>query len=224
MAKFTVECPKCKTLNMVSTGLFAKKQVPCARCNTLITVAQARTIIKKCPSCGKTTPVDEAKVKNDKYLCIACNKHVKYSMAVTIRDVEVKCPFCRQDVLVPFDEANPEAECPMCNKTINVANEYTKQTIVKNQKLSVIEYVGDNNTFIYKHEVENFKYGTVLIVGASQEAIFQNNGAILRVFGPGRYVLDQELISSLGGSVRSEERRVGKECVCQCRSRWSPYH
>ena len=24
--------------------------------------------------------------------------------------------------------------------------------------------------------------------------------------------------------VRSEERRVGKECGYQCRSRWSPYH
>ena len=24
--------------------------------------------------------------------------------------------------------------------------------------------------------------------------------------------------------IRSEERRVGKECVCQCRSRGSPYH
>src|SRR3546814_11989890 len=24
--------------------------------------------------------------------------------------------------------------------------------------------------------------------------------------------------------VRSEERRVGKECVRKCRSRWSPYH
>ena len=23
---------------------------------------------------------------------------------------------------------------------------------------------------------------------------------------------------------RSEERRVGKECLTQCRSRWSPYH
>src|SRR3546814_13607128 len=23
---------------------------------------------------------------------------------------------------------------------------------------------------------------------------------------------------------RSAERRVGKECVCTCRSRWSPYH
>src|SRR3546814_11541135 len=29
--------------------------------------------------------------------------------------------------------------------------------------------------------------------------------------------LDREL-------VRSEERRVGKECVSTCRSRWSPYH
>src|SRR3546814_14698899 len=26
------------------------------------------------------------------------------------------------------------------------------------------------------------------------------------------------------GTIRSEERRVGKECVSTCRSRWSPYH
>src|SRR3546814_15553812 len=26
------------------------------------------------------------------------------------------------------------------------------------------------------------------------------------------------------GQKRSEERRVGKECVSTCRSRWSPYH
>src|SRR3546814_2606191 len=26
------------------------------------------------------------------------------------------------------------------------------------------------------------------------------------------------------GIIRSEERRVGKECVSTCRSRWSPYH
>src|SRR3546814_15641040 len=30
---------------------------------------------------------------------------------------------------------------------------------------------------------------------------------------------DQRLLS-----LRSEERRVGKECVSPCRSRWSPYH
>src|SRR3546814_8446952 len=27
-----------------------------------------------------------------------------------------------------------------------------------------------------------------------------------------------------GIALRSEERRVGKECVSTCRSRWSPYH
>src|SRR3546814_13361729 len=27
-----------------------------------------------------------------------------------------------------------------------------------------------------------------------------------------------------GITFRSEERRVGKECVSTCRSRWSPYH
>src|SRR3546814_6910747 len=27
-----------------------------------------------------------------------------------------------------------------------------------------------------------------------------------------------------GKTSRSEERRVGKECVSTCRSRWSPYH
>ena len=33
------------------------------------------------------------------------------------------------------------------------------------------------------------------------------------------------LIITVGaGAPRSEERRVGKECTIQCRSRWSPYH
>src|SRR3546814_12605512 len=35
------------------------------------------------------------------------------------------------------------------------------------------------------------------------------------------------LINTLLGEdrvIRSEERRVGKECVSTCRSRWSPYH
>src|SRR3546814_6761321 len=29
---------------------------------------------------------------------------------------------------------------------------------------------------------------------------------------------------AMGSEFRSEERRVGKECVSTCRSRWSPYH
>src|SRR3546814_2557202 len=44
--------------------------------------------------------------------------------------------------------------------------------------------------------------------------------------------LDRCMLGPSGGSgaggaaaaLRSEERRVGKECVSTCRSRWSPYH
>src|SRR3546814_503367 len=38
--------------------------------------------------------------------------------------------------------------------------------------------------------------------------------------GMDRSAIERVLIAS----TRSEERRVGKECVSTCRSRWSPYH
>src|SRR3546814_11547329 len=40
--------------------------------------------------------------------------------------------------------------------------------------------------------------------------------------GIGVLITDHNVRETLG--VRSEERRVGKECVSTCRSRWSPYH
>ena len=36
--------------------------------------------------------------------------------------------------------------------------------------------------------------------------------------------LGGHLVSGHVDGVRSEERRVGKECTSWCRSRWSPYH
>src|SRR3546814_16199854 len=45
----------------------------------------------------------------------------------------------------------------------------------------------------------------------------------------GQRVRDQAELAAHGmaslvqGAARSEERRVGKECVSTCRSRWSPY-
>ena len=41
-----------------------------------------------------------------------------------------------------------------------------------------------------------------------------------------RYNRDQEIQQMIEeiGAERSEERRVGKECLRLCRSRWSPYH
>ena len=40
---------------------------------------------------------------------------------------------------------------------------------------------------------------------------------------PGR--VTKELVAeAMQRKIRSEERRVGKECLRLCRSRWSPYH
>src|SRR3546814_5710271 len=39
-----------------------------------------------------------------------------------------------------------------------------------------------------------------------------------------RAALEQERRGAIPHDPRSEERRVGKECVSTCRSRWSPYH
>src|SRR3546814_10527434 len=36
--------------------------------------------------------------------------------------------------------------------------------------------------------------------------------------------IDLSFAAEPGAEERSEERRVGKECVSTCRSRWAPYH
>src|SRR3546814_13094119 len=40
--------------------------------------------------------------------------------------------------------------------------------------------------------------------------------------GVARQIAADDDVAAIG--LRSEERRVGKECVSTCRSRWSPYH
>src|SRR3546814_3904664 len=39
-----------------------------------------------------------------------------------------------------------------------------------------------------------------------------------------RYLCSNRFSLLFSYTCRSEERRVGKECVSTCRSRWSPYH
>ena len=46
---------------------------------------------------------------------------------------------------------------------------------------------------------------------------------IVRALGPGAWAVVL-LTVPVGVGMRSEERRVGKECAILCRSRWSPYH
>lgn len=63
---------------------------------------------------------------------------------------------------------------------------------------SVIKYEGDNDTFIWKHPIEDFNYGSQLIVHESQEAVFFKDGQALDTFGPGRYTLETQNLPLIG--------------------------
>src|SRR3546814_15075998 len=65
--------------------------------------------------------------------------------------------------------------------------------------------------FALEREVTNFIGSTALEAARNQEA---HADAVAR----------HGDIMNRREAVRSEERRVGKECVSTCRSRWSPYH
>lgn len=60
--------------------------------------------------------------------------------------------------------------------------------------IQVVEYEGDNSTFIWKSHIEDFNTGTQLVVHESQEAIFFMNGQALDLFGPGRHTLETQNI------------------------------
>src|SRR3546814_12538805 len=66
--------------------------------------------------------------------------------------------------------------------------------------------------------------GQALEEGGLTMALFELTSNDLR-FVAQRLPRDvRDLLKLHHGKLRSEERRVGKECVSTCRSRWSPYH
>ena len=78
--------------------------------------------------------------------------------------------------------------------------------------IQVIKYEGDNQTFVYKHPIEDFDSSSQLIVHESQEAIFFLNGKALDLFGPGRYTLETQNIPLL------------KKFITKAANNVSPFH
>src|SRR3546814_12172287 len=74
----------------------------------------------------------------------------------------------------------------------------------------LLAFGGGNETLFHQHAAMGLRAGDVLAVEPAVEA---DRGVDL---GHDRRRAARE--------ARSEERRVGKECVSTCRSRWSPYH
>ena len=69
--------------------------------------------------------------------------------------------------------------------------------------------------------------GRATAIGASANAAGDNGlalGSNSSASGERTIALGLSSTASARNAIRSEERRVGKECTVVCRSRWSPYH
>src|SRR3546814_6958312 len=75
---------------------------------------------------------------------------------------------------------------------------------------------------VRRREQEVLRPGRLTIAEIAQAVIAHEVQAALREVvgcaGGGEDLDDRRVLA------RSEERRVGKECVSKCRSRWCPYH
>src|SRR3546814_14411690 len=72
-------------------------------------------------------------------------------------------------------------------------------------------------TFVAEHEALRAHLGQTIVLGIRPEDM---EDAALEPDAPA----ERRIRSVVELRERSEERRVGKECVSTCRSRWSPSH
>lgn len=190
MAKFVIECSHCGTLNQAPNALkFWQKEISCVNCGHEFNIKQSRMISKRCPNdkCGKVIVWDQKRTKDK---CPFCGTLLYHGSTVEYKRAEIICPQC--SCQIEIDKTKDEQTCPICDASIDVKEVLAKSKLVSDTGISVIKYEGDNDTFVWKHPIEDFNLGSQLIVHESQEAIFFLNGQALDTFGPGRWSLETE--------------------------------
>lgn len=198
MSKFVIKYPQCEddvyvtvSGGLFNKGIFAKRKVTCPNGHTIDTKTD-RMAIRKCPHCGNNVVYDQSKGENA--ICPVCKTKIN-TLNDNISAVQIKCPQCGCQHTVAKD--GNTMECPVCNTTIDIQREIGKIKMQKANVVSLIKYEGDNNTFVWKHPIEDFKFGSQLIVHDSQEALFFCGGQALDLFGGGTYTLTTEKIPLL---------------------------
>ena len=191
MSKFVIECPKCRNYAEASTGLFAKRKIQCA-CGNTIDVRTEKLATRKCPKCGNTVIYDQS--KGEKALCPVCHEPIN-TTALQLKTVEFSCAQC--GIQLHASKVDPVCVCPVCGCENNVEQRAVTEKIKKDGLASIIKYEGDNETLVWKHPIEDFNFGSQLIVHECQEAIFFRDGQALDLFGAGRYTLQTQQLPLL---------------------------
>ena len=191
MSKFVIECPNCGKYAEAKTGFFARKKIDCA-CGYTINVRTDKLAARKCPHCGNNVVFDQS--KGEKARCPVCGEPIN-TMAEQTKMEEFSCAQC--GVRLKATKTVATYICPVCDFENNVQERLTTERIRKDGLASIIKYEGDNETLIWKHPIEDFNFGSQLIVHEIQEAIFFRDGQALDLFGAGRYTLETQQLPLL---------------------------
>ena len=191
MNKFVIECPNCGKFAEAKTGFFARKKIDCA-CGYTIDVRTDKLAGRECPHCGNMVVFDQS--KGEKALCPVCHEPIN-TLAEQSNTVEFSCAQC--GIRLRTNKAAATYTCPVCDSVNNVAERVATEKIKKDGLASIIKYEGDNETLVWKHPIEDFNFGSQLIVHESQEAIFFRDGQALDLFGAGRYTLQTQQLPLL---------------------------
>ena len=191
MSKFIIQCPSCGKYAEAKTGFFARKKIDCA-CGYTIDVRTDKMASRRCPHCGNDVVFDQS--KGDKAVCPVCGEAINTS-AERNRMVEFSCAQCGVRLLA--DRSAEKYTCPVCDSVNDVQERIVDEKIKKDGLASIIKFEGDNEALIWKHPIEDFNYGSQLIVHESQEAIFFRDGQALDLFGAGRYTLETQQLPLL---------------------------
>ena len=191
MSKFVIECPSCGKYAEARTGFFARKKIDCA-CGYTINVRTDKLAGRECPHCGNMVVFDQS--KGEKALCPVCHEPIN-TLAEQSNTVEFSCAQC--GIRLRTSKAAATYTCPVCDCVNDVAERVATEKIKKDGLASIIKYEGDNETLVWKHPIEDFNFGSQLIVHESQEAIFFRDGQALDLFGAGRYTLQTQQLPLL---------------------------
>ncbi len=191
MSKFAIECPSCGKYAEASTGVFASRKINCA-CGNIIDVKANKLASRQCAHCGNTVVFDQSKGADA--LCPVCHEQIN-TMAERQKAAEFSCVQCGVKLITV--KSAVKYVCPVCDHENDVQECLMKEDIKHDGLASIIKYEGDGNALVWKHPIEDFNWGSQLIVHESQEAIFFKDGQALDLFGPGRYTLETQQLPLL---------------------------
>ncbi|MBQ3756397.1 MAG: SPFH domain-containing protein [Oscillospiraceae bacterium] len=191
MSKFVIECPNCGKYAEARTGFFARKKLDCS-CGYTINVRTDKLTGRECPHCGNMVVFDQSEGERAK--CPVCGEPIN-TMTEQDKMAEFSCAQC--GVRLRTNKSAEKYVCPVCDFENFIPERLMSEQIKKDGLASIIKYEGDNDTLVWKHPIEDFNYGSQLIVHESQEAIFFRDGQALDLFGPGRYTLETQQLPLL---------------------------